>query len=200
MKSPRFNFNNPSLQSAFDKIADHMDRMEVPKKIIAGENIRKVENKDEIIIHGSAEGLGGGGGAVCDCPFEVYFQLAGNESGNYECVIGHGRVNNTTTDEVTLHDNIVAGNEDDVAQFTILEVTFGSTGGISQYSITESGDIPTAHEPTETYPTSAKVVLGVRTNMKYQRIIGCHNLSLHPIRVGGNSMTTQYWTYEVLAS
>ncbi len=96
----------------------------VKKKIVAGENIRKTENNDEIIIHGSAEGVGGGGAVGCDCPFEVRFERNEGAEASYTCIMGHGRVNNTTTDEAELHDKLVARNDADEAQFTILEVTF----------------------------------------------------------------------------
>lgn len=200
MKAPRFRFNNNSLQQAFDRISDYLDSLPKQKTIIAGENIRKQESVDEVVIHGTPSGQGGGGGTIaCNCPWDVEFVVVeDSDPVRYKAIMTYGRVNNSTTDEIELATGIDPTDDDPTEKYVVLEVQFGSTGGISSYSISENSSIPTPPDPSQSYPTNAEIVLGVRKGMAFHRIIGCHNLAIYPIRVGAND--SNYWTYEVMAS
>mgnify|MGYP000983227277 CR=1 FL=1 len=200
MKAPRFRFNNNSLQKAFDKIADHLDKIPKHKKIIAGENLRKQESVDEVILHGTpAGGKGGAGAPDCNCPWDVKFEAEeDSDPTTYKAVMTYGRVNNSVTDETELKTGIDPTAKNPSPQYVCLEVTFGTTGGIETWSISEEGSIPDAPAPEQSYPTSAKIVIGVRKGMTFHRIVGCHNLVIYPIRIGGDD--SAYWSYEVMAS
>lgn len=200
MKAPRFRFNNSALQKAFDKMADHMDKMPKQKKIIAGENIRKQEGMDEVIIHGTpAGGKGGAGAPDCNCPWDVRYEKEdGSDPPTYEAIMTYGRVNNSVTDEFQLATGIDPKQKNPSPKYVCLEVTFGSTGGIESYALSEEASIPTPDPPSTSYPSNAKIVIGVREGMAFHRIVGCHNLAIYPIRVGGDD--SGYWSYEVMAS
>lgn len=200
MKAPRFRFNNSALQNAFDRLTDHIDSLSKSKKIVAGENIRKQETQDEIIIHGTPAGAEARPQSTpCECPWDVEFIKEESSGGDdtYKAVMYYGRVNNATTDKVELATSIDPTEENPTTKYVILSVTFGTSGGISTYQIKEQEDLPDDAEPSETYPTNAEIVLGVREGMVYHRIIGCHNIAIYPIRIGG--MESQYWSYEVIS-
>jgi hypothetical protein len=200
MKAPRFRFNNSALQNAFDRLTDHIDSLSQSKKVVAGENIRKQETQDEIIIHGTPAGAQvQPQDNACSCPWDVEFIKEDNESGDerYTAMMYYGRVNNVTTDKVELKTNIDPSDESPEEKYVILSVAFGTNGGISEYQITEEGSMPDDAKPSLAYPTNAKIVLGVREGMAYHRIIGCHNIAIYPIRIGG--MESQYWSYEVIS-
>ena len=201
MKAPRFRINNPALQKIFDRYSDFLDNLPKQKKIVAGENMRKAESADEIILHGSAEGVGGGGTvAQCECPWEVAFEAEeGSDPQTFKFVVKYGRVNNQTTEETEITTGIDPTEENPTEQYVILTATFSSAGGVSNIQWSEEGSLPEAEDPSSDFPTEGKIVLGVRQGMRFTRIWGCHNALMYPIslyQVDG----TQRFTYEVISA
>jgi len=198
MSAPRFKVNNPSLQNVFDKITDYLNYLDrKQKKIIAGENIRKDETADEIIIHGTPAGAGGDGVAVadCKCPFEVTFeQVEDSDPVVFKGIVDYGHINGRLVERTEFATDIDP--EDDEAKFLVADVTFGGHGEYANSTFEELDDLPDQPEPEEDYVTNAQIVIGIRQGVAFNRIIGCGNILIYQTPLF--SENNKYFTYEMV--